>query len=512
MRLKYSAKNGIIGVITLLILALVGFVVTKILVSTIGIEYNGLNGLFNNIISILSITELGLSAAISYNLYKPIIEKDTEKINSIMFFYRKCYRIIGITIMALALIVTIFIPIFVKDSSFTNNYIRIVFLLFALNSSISYFFSYRRSLFYANQKEYVNTIIDFIMKLVKHILQIAVLMIFENYVAFLIINILLTFINNVFIYVKSKKEYPEIDLTQAKRDKVTEKKIINSVKSLAIVQVLTSLNSFTDNILISSLISITIAGFYTNYYLIITELNRVITTVYNGLGASIGNLIAEGKQKKIKEIFTNIDYLSFFIGSFCCVSLYIIMEPFVKIWVGSEYLLPNICLLILAINFYLVVIKQPLIYFLKNSGNFKSLIIPMGIECLLNLIISIVLAINIGLVGILIGTLISSIISYALIILKIGSTFDLEKAGLIRDQIVFALITIIELILLKMITNVITINNTWLNLIALGIICLILPNLISIIILKKSKKLDYLRQVSTRFLERFKGKRSEKNS
>lgn len=508
MRLKYSAKNGIIGVITLLILALVGFAVTKVLVSSIGIEYNGLNGLFNNIISILSITELGLSAAISFNLYKPIIEKDTEKINSIMFFYRKCYRVIGITIMALALVVSIFIPIFVKDSSFSNNYIRFVFLLYAINSSISYFFSYRRSLFYANQKDYINTIIDFIMKLVKHILQITVLIIFKNFTAFLIVNIVVTFINNVFIYIKSKKEYPEINIKEAKRNKKVEKEIINSVKSLSIVQVLTSLNSFTDNILISSLINITTAGLYTNYYLIITELNRVIQTIYTGLGASIGNLIAEGKNSRIKEIFTNIDYLSFFVGSFCCVSLYMIMEPFVNIWLGNEYLLPNICLLVLAINFYLLVMKQPLIYFLKNSGNFKSLIAPMTIECILNLIISIILALKFGLIGILIGTMVSSLVSYILIINKTKLTFELDKKQLIITQVIFIFITCIELIFVKLIAKLILTQNIWVNLILSGLICLLIPNIISLVILYKSKRLQYLRNISINILERIKGKKA----
>ena len=506
MRLKYSTKNGIIGIITLLILALVGFVVTRVLISTIGIEYNGLNGLFNNIISILSITELGLSAAISFNLYKPIIDKDTEKINSIMFFYRKCYRIIGITIMALALIVAIFVPIFVKDSSFSNNYIRFVFLLFAVNSSISYFFSYRRSLFYANQKDYINTIIDFIMKLIKHILQITVLVLFENYIVFLAINIIVTFINNVFIYIKSKKEYPEINLKEAKRNRKAEKEVINSVKSLSIVQVLTSLNSFTDNILISSLINITAAGLYTNYYLIITELNRVIQTIYTGLGASVGNLIAEGKKEKIKEIFRNIDYLSFFIGSFCCVSLYLIMEPFISIWLGNEYLLSNLCLLVLALNFYLLVMKQPLIYFLKNSGNFKSLIVPMAIECILNLIISIILALKLGLIGILIGTMVSSLVSYTLIVNKTALTFEVDKKQLIITQIIFAFITCIELLLVKLIAKLVLTQNIWANLVISGVICLVIPNILNIVILFKSKKLQYLRNISLNLLERIKKK------
>ena len=262
MRLKNSSINSLVGVITLFILAIFGFVVTKIFVANLGVEFNGLNGLFTNIISILSITELGLGSAISFNLYKPLIDNDTEKIKSIMLFFKKCYKIIGITIFSLSLVVSLFIPYIIKESTLSPNYIRFIFLLFAFNSSISYFFSYRRCLFYADQKEYINTLIDFLMKLVKHVLQIIVLIYFKSFVVFLLVNIIVTFINNIFIYFKSIRSYPNITVRDASRDREVEKLIINSVKSLAIIQVLNSFISFTDNIIISAVISISVAGLF----------------------------------------------------------------------------------------------------------------------------------------------------------------------------------------------------------------------------------------------------------
>ncbi len=504
MRLKNSSINSAVGVITLFILAIFGFIVTRILISTLGVEYNGLNGLFTNIISILSITELGLGAAISFNLYKPLIDNDTEKIKSIMLFFKRCYQIIGLTIFVLALIVSIFIPYIIKDSSLSNNYIRFIFLLFSINSTISYFFSYRRCLFYADQKEYINTLIDFAMKLIKHLAQIFVLIYFKSFVAFLIINIIITFINNLFIYFKSIKNYPNITIKDAKRDKPLEKLIINSVKSLAVIQILNSFISFTDNIIISATISITIAGLYTNYHLIINELNQVITIIYNGIGASIGHLIAEGNKNRIKEIFNNLDYLSFFLGAFCCCSLYFIMEPFVTIWLGEKYLLSNLCLLLMAFNFYLIIIKQPMIYYLKNSGNFKSLILPFALEAPLNVIGSIILSKYLGLTGILLMTFISSWVSYIIITIRTSNIFEIPQKELLVNQLKFFLITSIEIAFLRLIMSHIHISNIYLMLIISVLFCLIIPNLISLFLTYHNNSLKYLQGIIKNIFGKFK--------
>ena len=308
MRIKSSIKNSIYGILSMVILSVLGFVSTKVLVSTLGIEYNGLNGVFTNIITILSITELGLGGAITYNLYKPIVDKNYSKIASIMHFYKIAYRIIGITIMTLSLIVCTFVPIFLKDTTFDNNYIRFIFLLFAINTSFSYFFSYNRNLFYAYQENYYVVIIDFIFKTIRILAQIFVLYVTKNYVLFLVINIFFTLLANFIIHIIANKKYDKVFDIKIKGnyDKNISKEIFSSVKSLSIVQLLSTSINFTDNLIISSFVSIISSGLYANYSLLFSQITKIITTIFNSIGASIGNLFAENDTNKKQFVFVNL--------------------------------------------------------------------------------------------------------------------------------------------------------------------------------------------------------------
>lgn len=83
----------------------VGLIAQKLFLHILGTEYLGLNGLFDTILSMLCIVELGVGTAIIYNLYKPIVEKNTEQIKSLMLFYRKAYNIITSIIFVLGICV-----------------------------------------------------------------------------------------------------------------------------------------------------------------------------------------------------------------------------------------------------------------------------------------------------------------------------------------------------------------------------------------------------------------------
>ena len=226
MRTKNSSKNIIFGIMSLIITALLGFALSKVFLNNLGLEYNGLNGVFNNIINILAITELGIAGAINYNLYKPIAEKDYEKISSIMVIYKKFYKIVGIIIFFLAIIVTFFVPIFFKDRTLLDSYIRITFILCTLNTIISYFFAYNRNLFYAMQKNYITTMVDFIFKSLKYLLQIVLLIVFKNFIIYLAVNIIFTLLNNITIHFMAKKYYKNINIKNKKVDKKIEKTIL----------------------------------------------------------------------------------------------------------------------------------------------------------------------------------------------------------------------------------------------------------------------------------------------
>ena len=93
MRTKKSIINAVVATLASAVGMVLGFVTQKVFLECLGLEYSGANGLFTNIMSMLCIVELGIGSAIVYNLYKPIAENNKEKIISLMYFYRKCYRI-----------------------------------------------------------------------------------------------------------------------------------------------------------------------------------------------------------------------------------------------------------------------------------------------------------------------------------------------------------------------------------------------------------------------------------
>lgn len=500
MRTKNSSLNIICGIISLILTSILGFILSKIFLNNLGLEYNGLNGVFNNIINILAITELGIAGAINYALYKPIYEKDYSKISLILAIYKKFYKIIGSIIFILALFVTIFIPVFFKERTILDNYIRFSFVLCTINTVVSYFFAYSRNIFYAMQKNYIISIIDCIFKIFKYLTQIITLIIFKNFIIYLIINIIFTLANNLTIYIISCKYFKNINLKCKTIDKEIEKDILKSVKKLAIVQLLSTLINFTDNLIISSFISITSSGLYVNYNFIFSQLNQIITTIFHGIGASIGNLISENNKDKIKNIFVNLQYVAFFIGLFCVICLYFLTEPFITLWIGKEYLLSNSVLIVLIINLYLFVNRQPINYYMNTGGYFKKLIFPLSLEAILNLIISIILAIKIGLIGVFLGTLISSIISYFICAFRISKIIDLDFKKYILKQIIFIFICVINIIIFKSIFMLYLPHNLIMQLAYILVIILIIYGIEALILLFKDKNISYLKELLCKIL------------
>ena len=502
MRIKNSLKNTITSFVSLLVLAILGFIATKYFIKYLGIEYNGVNGTFTNIISILSITELGLGGAITYNLYKPILEKNYKRISAIMYFYKKCYRIIGIVILILSLVTSTFVQIFLKDTTLPNSYIRILFILFATNTTISYFFSFNRNLFYAYEKNYIVTLIDFIIRIIKIIVQIIALMLFKNYIIYLIISIVFTFIANFLVHLLAKKYFPEVHYDVKERDKKVEHEVINYVKSYAIIQLLSVSINFTDSIIISSFINIVVAGLYVNYNLIFSQISKVITSFFHNIGASIGNLVAENNKDKIKTVFLNLQYLCFFISSFCITCFAFMTQPFIKIWIGSEYLLDNSILLILIFNFYSTIHRQPINYFLTGNGMYKEMIKPMIVESILNLVISIVLAIKIGLMGVFIGTAISTIFGWLLTSNLINKKNGMSQKKYLIRQIAFLAYSVGLIIVLNIIFKIYLPSSLILQLVYIFIICLVIPNIINILILYKNTNITYLKDLLNKLIKK----------
>lgn len=484
MRTAYSIKNSITLFINNIITFIILFISQSIFIKILGIEYNGINGLFNNVLIILNLFELGVGSSITYNLYRYIKDNDIERIKSIMFFYKKSYNYISILIFMIGLLIIPFLKYIVKEVTIDIN-IYMVYILYLISTVSTYLISYKRNLLYANQRNYIINIINIIYVIVLNILQILIIFLTKNYYLYLVVKIICIIIENIVISIKVNKDYPYMLEKNIKiLDKDIKDNIINRVKALIIHKTSGAVTNGTDNIIISIFLGITTVGLYTNYYYIINSIKKLFSNIILSTGASIGNLLVENNKEKNYQTFKKIRFLNYWIAVFTSTCLLLLIEPFITIWIGKQYLLNRIVLISLIINYFQTMMRSTYSIFKDAAGIWiEDKYVPI-IQLFINLISSVILLKLIGLSGVFIGTILSSLVlwfySYPKFVFK--KLFDRSIYNYIVDLIthIFIFVFIISISYL--------INLFSSNIFISFIISMIVPNIILYIIYRKDFK------------------------
>lgn len=411
-RLKNSINNSMAAVGSLLLITILNFINRSVFIRVLGSEYLGINGLFSNILSMLSLSEMGIGTAIVFNMYRAVETKDETLINQLMSFYAKVYTIIGCVIMAFGIICSFFIQYFIKDNPFDLTFLRISFLLLVFNNAVSYFWSYRSCIVFANQKDWVCKLSSMIVMLIGSVLQIAALLLTKNYIVYLVIQVIVTICNNGVQFILSKKMYPSVSVSiHSHLPKDIFKDIVNRVKALIVHSISSALNFGTDNIIISKFVGILETGYYSNYSMIINTLSSLITQLLGGVTASMGNLMISGSKDKIYEIFKKINFLCHWIFGLISVGMLCVINQFINIWTVPGHLLNNITVMILVINFYILGARQAIMVTRNAGGLYTNDRIVAIIKPIINLVFSVVLVQKIGISGVFIGTFISQLVA-----------------------------------------------------------------------------------------------------
>lgn len=408
-RTENSIKNLFFAIGGQILGILISLVARVVFIRILSTEYLGLSGLFTNILTILSLSELGFVTAMSYQLYKPISEQNKENIKTLMHFYKKIYYLIAFVILILGIITLPFYQ-FLMDKVPNIQHLNLIYLLFVLNTSVSYLFSHKRILIICDQKKYIATIYRYIFYFLLNVCQIIVLLITKNYILFLIVQIIMTLTENIALNIKANKMYPYLKERNIK--KLHEKdyqQIIKNVKSMFYHKFGGVVLNSTDNIVISKILGLTSVGLYSNYMLIITALKTIIMQVFSSVIASIGNLNVNANRKKMTEIFKKTFFADYFIHVITTICLICLMNPFIKIWLGTEFLVDNFSVYCIAINYYLFGMRRTCMSFREATGNYSKDKYSPIIEAVINIVSSIILARYIGLAGVILGTIISSI-------------------------------------------------------------------------------------------------------
>lgn len=404
MRKKSTLLNSISGLINKVISIAFVFLVRHYFAKYINTECLGLEGLFANILGLFSLVDLGLGNAISFNLYEPLHNNDRNTISAIMSLYRKLYIVICIVVFGLSLCFSPFIVYFIKDSSLPDNDIRLYFLIYALGVAVTYLFSYKRTLIFAMQKNYLVLNVDSVTKIILSLLQIFVIIKYNNYAFYLVLVVLVNFLGNVVI----SKILDRQDQYDTKTDVKLPQSFINklkvNVKALAITNVAWQGIASTDNIIISSLVGVIDLAKNANYSTIATSINSIFSVILGGASASVGDLLVEKDPQKIKKYFDRYCFIYVIIAAYAALGVYFISKPVITIWVGSDLIFSEMTVLLIAINIFLTLIFRPLADYQNYTGNFIYYKPYSIIAVLINLVVSIVLGKLIGINGIFIGT------------------------------------------------------------------------------------------------------------
>ena len=411
-RKKSSFKNMITAVSSNVLTIIVGLVAQAVFIKILGSEYLGLNGLFSNVISMLGIVELGMGSAIIYNMYKPIADEDHEKIKSLMQFYKKSYRIITLIISIIGIMIIPFIKYIVDIESVTVDInVYLVYILFLLETICSYILSYKRSMLYADQKEYITNIIHMGYTILVNTMQLTFLYFTHDYYLYLIIKVMMRLVENIVIssYVNRRYSYL-LDNNVTKLDSKTEKDIFQKIKALFFHKIGTFIVSGTDNIIISKYLGLVTVGLYSNYYMIINAVQTVINHIIQATRASVGNLLVTESKTKQFDIFNKIRFVNFWISCFSSICIFVIMDSFITIWIGYKFVLPTKVLLVLVINFFIVSSRSTYGAFKETAGIFyEDRFVPI-IESILNIVLSIIFVKKFGLMGVFMGTIASGLV------------------------------------------------------------------------------------------------------
>lgn len=471
---------------------IISFIARVFFIKILGSEYLGLNGLFTNILTVLSLAELGVGTAITYSLYAPLANKDDKKCQMLMHLYRKIYICIGLFILIIGIAITPFLSFFIHDIPDIKN-ISLIYILFVINTAISYFYSYKRNLIIADQHRYIATIYRYGCYILLNILQIIYLVLTRDYIGFLILQIIFTFLENVLISRKADKMYPFLrDKTKRKLDKKTKTEIIKNTKAMMMHKIGGVVVNSTDNILLSSFVGLKVVGIYSNYYLITNALNIIFGQIFNSITASVGNLCAIDSTTKQYNVFKKINFLTFWIYCFSSVCLITLFNPFIEIWIGKEYLFAMDIVIVLVINFYLSGMRKSVLTFREATGLFYKDRYKAIVEALVNLIFSIILVLKFGTIGIFLGTLISSISVCVWIEPYVLYTygFKISPKKYFIDYMKKMILTIFLAIVVYSIC-MININNIYISFIYKALVCLIIPNVLLYIIYRKSEEFQY---------------------
>lgn len=387
---------------------LLKFVSRTVFINTIGAAYLGVNGLFTSVLTILNISELGLSSAIVYSLYKPLAQGDKKTVSATMNLLRRAYFVIGAAVLLMGLVLHPFLPYLMKGTTDLVD-VDLVYALYVFNSVFSYwFYAYKPAVLQADQKKYVSNIVNNLVTIATVCVQIAVLALFRSFIGYVAVQLLGGIVQGLIGAVVVNKRYPYLKENRKEQlPKDEKKKIFKNLFAMSLYKISSAVLSATDNLIISAKISTLIVGIHSNYVLILSAVTQLVQNIFSAFTASVGNLFAVEKKEKSEFVFRCLNFLNFWIYGFCAVCLWNLFNPFIELMWGKDMLFDDFTVLCIVLNFLTAGLQNAVISYKDACGLFWQGRYRPAASAALNIIVSLLLVKPLGVAGVFLGTIIS---------------------------------------------------------------------------------------------------------
>ena len=408
-RTKNAIKTSAIGGATNIIKILLGFGYRTLFVFIFSEVYLGINGLFTNILQILSLAELGITTAIVYRFYEPISRDDVHYVGMLMNFFGRVYRLIALSILGIGCCFIPLLPHLINSSDQLPEDINlyVIYILFLINTVASYVFSYKMTILSADQKNYVTSVIDLIQTVVRYAVQIIALYQTKDFTITLFIGIIATLLLNFICSLWTEHQYKEVFIVKEMLPREDQKLIFEDTRACMYHKIGGTVLNSTDSVVLTKMVSLAMTGIYSNYSMLLTYIQQFIGQILGNFTASVGNAIQKMSDDDYYMLFKKINFLGLWTASIVSVGVYGVIDDFIRIWLGDKYVLDSTTTTIVVIQLFITLSKITSGAFTNAAGLFVMDKIRPLIEAVLNLVISIILTFYMGISGVFLGTIIS---------------------------------------------------------------------------------------------------------
>lgn len=500
-RTKNSALSLVTGIGGQLINEALRFITRTVFIYTLGKMFLGINGLFAEIMTMLSLANLGVGTAIIYRLYKPIAENDEHQVRVLLKFYKKAYQVIGCVILVLGLCLLPFLNVLIKDYDRLGSIglnAEVVYLLFLGQSVVSYFFfAYRNCVFAADQKQYIVNSVNIITSIVTAVVQIAVLYLWKDFIVYLLVGIVDSIIKNVAVAILTYKQYPSFFKKEPNSLPKSEvKSMFKDCGALLLYRTNGVVQKSTGNFILSAFIGLAVVGVYSNYLIIYGSLRTLTNQLFTALRGSMGNLFAsEASVEEKYKFFEIMNFMTIVVFGTIAVVLSVNMNELMYCWLGDEFIIQQPFPILLGIEVLVMGLALNLNQIRNVTGLFRQMWTRPLFSMVINLAVTLIAVQYIGVFAIPLGYIISvsctNLVADPIVIHKHGYMNFKPVSYYYIKNIKYLIPLLCSALISWFICNHIITNTSWLSLVCHTMITVSITILVLIVCFHRRMEYKY---------------------